>query len=328
MVVQQCQLRDRKYMAQVDLLVIGDVFYDVTTKLPSAFKSLIQNGTSYATNMVIAPGGSGNIAVCFSRLGGTAAFAGIVGNDLFGKLYVMDLMANEILPVIFKDESSPTGLLTCYVRSDGQRSFLVFRGANDNLKPEYIEQTFGKVKPKLVYITGYSLINKPMKDALLRAARLAAERKIKVLFDPASYNLITINRKYFEDVTKTVDCICLNVEEARALTGEKRISSIVKNLSTKVKMVALKLGNKGCLIVDENNEIRLPAPKVRAIDTTGAGDCFVAGLAFGIAKQLSLEQTAKLALQVSALKVQQIGPRIYSSTLPINDNRSPFQKIN
>jgi sugar/nucleoside kinase (ribokinase family) len=302
----------------IDCLIIGDSFFDVTVLLPNKRKSIVQGGGTTNSKLIfISPGGMGNVAVTISKLGGKSAFCGIVGDDILGNLYLQDLRENGVLPITFTDIKDSTGILLSFVLSNGQRSFLVFRGANDNLKRHHIDETFEKVNPKLLHISGHSLNNKTMEDTVIYAAKIAAEHKTKILFDCTPHNLIISKRRLFKHILERAYCLCLNLDEARALTGEKRVNEIVSQLKRKVNLLALKLGEKGCIMTSYNQRIRIKALKVKTLDTTGAGDCFAAAIAYGITKNLSNEHMAKLGVQMGTMKVQHLGPRLYPSKVQV-----------
>ena len=297
----------------IDCLIIGDSFFDVTVLLPSKGKAIVQGGTTNSKSIFISPGGMGNVAVTVSKLGGKSAFCGMVGDDIFGNLYLQDLNENGVLPIIFTDVKDSTGILLSLVFPNGQRSFLVFRGANDSLKRHHIDKAFEKVNPKILHISGHSLNNKTMEDTVIYATKIAAEYKTKVLFDCTPHNLIPSKRCLFKYLVERAYCLCLNLDEARALTGEKRLNEIVGQLERTVNLLAIKLGEKGCLVTNHNRRIKIKTLKVKTLDTTGAGDCFAAAIAYGIAKNLDNEHMAKLGVQMGTMKVQHLGPRLFPS---------------
>jgi ribokinase len=301
----------------IDCLIIGDSFFDVSVLLPSKRKSIVQGGTTNSKSVFISPGGMGNVAVTVSKLGGKSAFCGMVGDDVLGSLYLQDLRENGVLPIIFTDVKDSTGILLSFILRNGQRSFLVFRGANDRLKRHHIDKAFEKVNPKLLHISGHSLNNKTMEDTVIYATKIAAECKTKVLFDCTPHNLIICKRRLFKHLLERTYCLCLNLDEARALTGNKRVDEIVGQLKRRVNLLALKLGEKGCVMTSHNQRIRIKALKVRTLDTTGAGDCFAAAIAYCITKNLSNEHMAKLGVQMGTMKVQHLGPRLYPSKVKV-----------
>ncbi len=298
----------------LDCTVVGDVFLDVILKLKSDKVSFCSGGTSYIDFARAVLGGSGNIATGLSALGGKAAFVGKAGDDFYGKLYVQDLKRKRVVPRIFFDQDCPTGLLIALVTDGKQRSFLVFRGANDKLsKGEIDKETRLFQRSRCVYFTGYSLINDPQQSAVLRGVELARKFKTKIVFDPGAYNIVGSRRKIFLELLDLCDVLSLNLEEAQAITKAVNIEEIISRLRDKVPLTALKCGVHGCILSTAENIVKVPSLKVRALDPTGAGDAFTAALIYGLTHKLSLESTGKLANWFAAKVVASIGARGFPS---------------
>ena len=145
-----------------DCTIIGDIFLDIVVKVD--YRLLLRGGTSYCDFIKPVLGGSGNVAVGLSLLGGKAAFVGKAGDDFFGKLYARDLKKSGVVSRVFFDKRSPTGLIIVFVDKK-ERSFLVFKGANDQLSVGEIENAINLIrKAGFVYFSGYSLLNNPQKN--------------------------------------------------------------------------------------------------------------------------------------------------------------------
>jgi sugar/nucleoside kinase (ribokinase family) len=91
-------------MSKYDCLVIGDAMFDVIFNAEKQIQ-IISGGTGYCRNFYFSPGGAGNIAVALALLGEKTVFAGKVGNDLLGQMYIDDLEQNQVQPKIFIDEN-------------------------------------------------------------------------------------------------------------------------------------------------------------------------------------------------------------------------------
>lgn len=301
-------------MNLLDCTVVGDVFLDVILKLKSDKVPFCRGGTSYIDFARAVLGGSGNIAAGLSSLGGKAAFVGKAGDDFYGKLYVRDLKEKRVVPRIFFDQDCPTGLLIALVRDGKQRSFLVFRGANDKLsKGEIDKETHLFQRSRCVYFSGYSLVNDPQQSAVLRAVELARKFKTKIVLDPGAYNIVESRRKLFLELLDLCDVLSLNLEEARAITKAPNMKEMVSQLRGKVPLTALKCGAHGCILFDAENTVKIPSLKVPALDPTGAGDAFTAALIYGLTHGLPLESTGKLANWFAANVVASIGARGFPS---------------
>src|SRR3989442_3546442 len=240
---------------------------------------LILGGTINIESASLFPGWVGNVAVTLSHLGGKSAFCGIVGDDILGNLYRKDLIENGVLPILFTVARKPTGVLLSFVSPRGQRSFIVSRGANDYLQRSHIDETFSMIQPKVVFMSGHSLTEEKMRNKLLYAAEVARRKGVKIMFDCTPHNLISTQRSIFKKFLQLAYCLCLNMEEASALTGERKIGVIVKKLKRSVKVLALKTGKNGCIVATDDGVAKIKPPTVKVVDTTGAGDCFAAAVA-------------------------------------------------
>lgn len=297
-----------------DCTIVGDVFLDVILQVKHDHMQFFRGGTSYVDFAKTALGGSGNVAVGLSSLGGKAAFVGKAGNDFFGKLYLQDLKKKRVFPKIFFDRDSPTGLLIALVEERKRRSFLVFRGANDELSTREIERESDLFqRSKYLYFSGYSLVNDPQRSAVLRAVELARKFKAKIVFDPGAYNIIKSARKFFLELLDLCDVFSPNLEEAQVITNTTSIDDILSELRDRVPLTALKCGANGCIIISGKNTMNIPSFQVEVVDPTGAGDAFTAAFIYGLVHMRSLEFIGKLANWVASEVVTHMGSRCFPS---------------
>jgi len=298
----------------IDCIVIGDVFVDIIIKKDFFKINIVRGGVSYCDQIVIGLGGIGNVAVGLSKLGGRVQFIGKAGNDILSRLYQKNLIKENVRTKLIFDKFHSTGIVLTFVDEKGERSFLIFRGANDFLLPEEIDLYKADItRSKYLFISGYSLANQPQRKAILKAVKIAKSSDCKVIFDPAAHNLIKQKRLIFEKILNLCDIIVPNLEEAKALTGYDKIEDILTSLSKKVPLVALKMGERGCIIATSNKRLSCPGKKVNCVDSTGAGDAFASALIYGLSKGLSLKTTAKLANWYASRVIEKLGSRSFPS---------------
>lgn len=302
-----------------DCTVIGDVFMDVIVGVNDDYRRYFRGGTSYCNFAKVVLGGSGNIAVGLSSLGGKVAFVGKAGDDFFGKSYMQDLKNKGVVPKIFFDKDFPTGLIIAFVEDRKDRSFIIFRGANDKLSTGEIEEAINPIKKsKYVYFSGYSLVKNPQQSAILRALELAIKFKAKIVFDPGAYNLVKSKQKLFVHVLDHCDIFSPNLDEAMAITNTTNMEDVIGKLRNKVPLTALKCDKNGSILIGRKEIVKVPSFNVKCLDPTGAGDAFTAALIYGLARRLPLESVAQLANWFAAKVVTQIGPRSFPSKSEIN----------
>jgi sugar/nucleoside kinase (ribokinase family) len=300
-------------MDYFDCTVIGDVFLDIAVKVDSDPRSFILGGTSYCNFIKPTFGGSGNVAVGVSTLGGKAAFIGKAGSDLFGKLYAQDLENHGVFSRVFFDKRSPTGLILVFVE-ENERSFLIFRGANDRLSTSEIGKAAELIrKSSFVYFCGYSLVHNPQENAVLKAIGLAKKYGVKVVFDPGAYNLVKSKRRLFLKLLDLCDIFSPNLDEALAITNATSIKGIIRELRERVPLTALKCGRNGSVLISRKKIARIRSCDVKCMDTTGAGDAFTAALIYGLTNRLPLQSIGRLANWYAAEVATNIGPRSFPS---------------
>jgi len=298
----------------MDCTVVGDIFFDVMVKRDPSRLGLIRGGTSYSEPIIIEAGGTGNVAIGLSKLGGKVQFIGKAGNDVLGGFYKNDLIGEGVKAEVVFDKFHSTGIIITFVDNKAERSFLISRGANDFLLPEDVEQYENDItKSKYIFISGYSFVNLPQRKAILKAVEIARSHDVKVIFDPGSHNLIRQKRTIFKKFTNLCDVIVPNVEEARALANCDRIEEVARHLSKRVPLVALKMGKEGCMIITPNKRLKCKGNMVNCVDSTGAGDAFASALIFGLTKDFPLELTARLANWYASCNIQNLGPRSFPS---------------
>lgn len=302
-----------------DCLVIGDVILDVFLESRRNTFPLLGGGTSYCNFAKIGFGGAGNVSSALSLLGGKASFMGKAGDDLWGRLYQEDLTGEGVTAKIFFEEGVSTGLALILIDEKRERSFYVFRGANDRLSTKEIDRSVSLFKnSKYLYFSGYSLVANPQRDAILRAVKLAKKYDVRIIFDPGAHNLIRSNFQLFSDLLDICDIFCPNIEEAKAITRTNKLNTAIYELQKRDTFTALKCGASGCMLIVQKKRAKIPPFKVDCLDTTGAGDAFTAALIYGLSHRLSLESIGRLGNWFAAKVVTKIGSRSFPTKLEIN----------
>jgi sugar/nucleoside kinase (ribokinase family) len=299
-------------MSVLDCTVVGDIFMDLVIHVGREWNQSCYGGTSYSDFAKMEFGGSGNVAVGLSLLGATVSLVGKAGKDLFGKLYVENLKKNNVIPQVFFDERSPTGSVMVFVHDHKERSFLVFRGANDSLSVQDIEKTDKLIRrSRYLYFTGYSLINNPQRNAILHAIELSRKYNQKIIFDPGAHNIIRQEPNLFTKILDVCDIFTLNLDEAFAVTNAKSLENAIDRLKGRAPLIALKCGQDGCILISDNSVTKIPVLKVRCMDPTGAGDAFAAALIYGVTHKLPLQVTGQLANWFASQVVKANGSRSF-----------------
>jgi len=250
-----------------------------------------------------------------ARLGVKSGFIGTVGEDDFGRL-IINRLKNDGVDTSYirrlKDYTTGVAFVTYF--SDGSRKFIYHlpRAASGQISLDQINEDYLS-KAKYLHIMGSSLsINEDSRKACYKAAEIVKNSGGKISLDPnLRPELLSVGeiREICKPILSSCDIILPSEEEARLLTGTEDIEvACRKLLSYGPKMIALKRGKDGSVVVTAGQKIEVSSFKVREVDPTGAGDCFGAGFIVGLLKGWELEKVARFANAVGALAVTKKGP--------------------
>ncbi len=255
-----------------------------------------------------AGGSAANTIAGVAFLGGKSVFYGNVGED--DNSIVFEQKNNEagVLSVLGKSKGI-TGHAITFITPDSQRTFATNLGAALALKEDDSVRDH-IAKSRIVHLEGYQLEDANLRNVSLFAMKAAKENGCLVSIDLADPGLVERNLPDLKNIVKEfADIVFVNEEEARAFTGKEEEDAL-EELSKYCSYAIVKLGKKGSLIKHDGNIYRVAAIRTDAIDTTGAGDMYAAGILYGISKGLSLDESGKIASENSARVVGQIGARL------------------
>jgi ribokinase len=283
--------------------VVGSANLDLNTyadRLPAPGE------TVRARRFTTGHGGKGaNQAVTAARLGGAVALVARVGADLFGRDTLEHLRAEGIdARHVIPTEGVSTGTAAITIDAEGRNTIAVTPGANGLLSAADIEAAREVIASSRILVCQQEV---PV-EANLAAMRLAAEAGVPVVFNPAPAGDGMPAEAY-----RLASVLCPNEHEAAALTGlpvrtpEEAEAAARELMGRGAGRVVVTLGERGCLVATPDWARLIPAPAVKAVDTTGAGDCFIGALAFFLARGDELLGAARRANEVAAVSVQSPG---------------------
>ena len=308
-----------------DVICVGNYVADIVAKpvekMPPRGKLVLVD------HMELHNGGCAmNKAIALAKIGIRTGVIGKVGNDRFGE-FLIDIMKKHGLNTngIIKDKNVNTSATMVLISKDGERSFIHYIGANAELKLSDID--FNIIKQyKILDVSGFFAMNKldgpPTAEILKRGKKLGLITVLDVCWDVKNRWM-----KLLEPCLKYVDYFVPSFEEAVQLSKKKEPSLIAREFFKKgVKIVVIKMSDKGSFIATRDKEYRIKPYKVKSVDTVGAGDSFVAGFITGIIKGWDLEKTGKFANAVGACCVSAIGASTGIKTL--NETLKFMKKTN
>lgn len=256
-----------------------------------------------------AGGSAANTIMGVVDLGGQGAYAGKTGRDSIGEFFLFDMRQRGV-SIEVPPTAGQSGTCVVLITDDAQRTMLTNLGVSATLSPDDISEAEIR-RAKYVYIEGYLWTNELTRAAALKAIELAKKNQVKVAFTVSDPFLIGLFRdRFWKLIEEDVDLLFCNEEEARALTGKKDSIECARIIHQHCENVALTLGKNGSLLMHQGEVIPIEGQPVVAIDTTGAGDMYAAGILYGITNGLSWRQAGHLASHAAARIVGQLGARL------------------
>lgn len=287
-----------------EITVIGSLNIDLVVqapRMPAPGETVIGHGFHTI------PGGKGaNQAVAAAKLGAQVTMVGRVGDDSFGQMQRQGMEALGIrTDFLITDEEEPTGTALIVVDAQGQNSIVVVSGANGHLTPADVEAA----RPAIEVSDAVLLQLENPISTVQHAAGVARELGVPVVLNPAP----APGQQLPAPLLRNVNYLIPNEIEAAALTGiqvtdhnnAKRAAARLR--AQGVEAVILTLGAQGALAVSSQGTFYVPAFSVQAVDTTAAGDAFVAAFGVALCEGQPLPEALRFANAAGALTVTRLG---------------------
>ncbi|KAI3783905.1 hypothetical protein L1987_42995 [Smallanthus sonchifolius] len=286
-----------------------------------------------------APGGApANVAVGISRLGGSSAFIGKVGDDDFGHMLADILKKNKVNNSGMRfEQNARTALAFVTLRSDGEREFMFFRNPSADMLLHESELDVNLIKQASIFHYGsISLIEEPCKSAHLAAMAIAKKSGSILSYDVNLRLPLWPSEDAARDGIMSIwhqaDVIKVSEDEITFLTrgDDPYDDNVVLNklFHPNLKLLLVSEGPDGCRYYTQQFKGRVPGVKVKPVDTTGAGDAFVGGILSILASDTNLYKDEKrlreallFANACGALTVTKKG------AIPAMPTRDEVQKI-
>jgi ribokinase len=253
----------------------------------------------------ITGGGKGaNQAVSAARAGGNVVFVARLGQDEFGEQALAAFVKERInVDHIYRDRKLATGVALIFVDKHGENSIGVAPGANGRLSTADLKRARNIFTAASVMVAQLEI---PL-DTVQTAALLAAKSGVRVILNPAPARALP------DALLRQVSILTPNETEAELLTGIKVDSDSAAATAASVlrargvQTVILTLGARGALIATSDSAQIVSGFKVKAVDTTGAGDVFNGALAVALAEDQALQAAVRFANAAAAISVTRLG---------------------
>ncbi len=291
-------------MTDFDVIGFGALNIDVLYRVNRIAKI---DQESFATDYRESCGGSAaNTMVGLARLGCRVGYVGKIAGDREGNLHLREFRKEEVdtqgISVVDKGRS---GRVMGFIDPRGDRALYVDSGVNDYLSFRDINMQYAS-NTKYVHLSSF-VGTKPLNAQKKLVAML--DKKVKVSFDPGNIYARLGPTKILPLIRRSY-VMMPNANEVEAISGKSNYRAGASCLIEKgVEIVAVKLGSKGCYVTDGKQAHLIEAFKVKAVDTTGAGDAFCAGFLYGLLKYKGLLECGRIANFVASRSVTQVGAR-------------------
>jgi len=289
-------------MKRKKLLVVGSVNTDMVVKSHSLPKpgETVLGGTFFMN----AGGKGANQAVAAVRLGADVTFICKIGNDAFGETS-KKLFENEGIDTsyVLVDPDNASGVALITVDHNAENCIVVAPGANANLNVSDVPDL-----PSIIEQFDYILMQLEIPlETIQTVADIAYQKNIPVILNPAPAKALP------NSLLSKLYLITPNETEAEIITGIKVIDEDSALLAAKkmyelgVNNVIITMGSKGAFIYKDFQSEIIPSLKVKAVDTTAAGDIFNGALIVGLMEGKSIKESVQFACKASAISVTRMG---------------------
>jgi len=278
---------------EIDVLCVGLATYDLVYLVDHHPES---DEKCFAACLVSCGGGpAANAAVTVARLGGTAAFAGYLGRDVFGEMHFKELVSEGVLTGLLVRGDQPSPISSIIVKPDGKRTVVTHKGSTPVLEPDQVD--FTKLRPRVIIFDGHQpAISLPL-------AAGAREQNVPAVLDAGSVHRGTV------ELMPLCGFLVASEKFARDLSGEKDPALALGFLSRMAPVAVITRGKAGIVWTSGQKTSSLGAYAVDAVDTTGAGDIFHGAFALATARGEELEAALRYARAAAALGCTKIGAR-------------------
>ena len=256
-------------------------------------------GSSYQMGF----GGKGaNQAVMASLLGAETYMITCLGEDVYADMTIENYKKNNINIDYLQIVPGSSGVAPIWVDDSGQNRIIVISGSNDHIDPDKAIESLSKIQDLKILVGQFEI---PL-EVTEKVFSFARENNITTILNPAPAKIPS------ENLLSLTDWFIPNEVEFSTISNMDAFvdENLIKYANSISGNLIVTLGEKGAASIDKDSVIKTPAPEVKAVDTTGAGDAFVGAFAYGLSSELSPQDAIKLAVDRASDSVTKPGTQI------------------
>lgn len=295
--------------------VVGSLNMDLVVRVAA----LPQEGeTLFGRDLAEVPGGKGaNQAAAIGKLGISVSMIGKAGEEANGSRLRESLRSAGVDTSSVMASQSPTGIALITVDLAGRNHIVVVPGANADLTPADIARQRKIIEQSDIVVLQLEI---PV-ETVAYTLELAKSLGKTTILNPAPA------RKLGSEILRFVDFLIPNEHELQAITGTQRLDeAAIREAAAEfakqgARNLIVTLGDQGCCHSDGNSVTFHEAYRVKAVDTTAAGDSFIGGFVAGYSKTGDVSQAIRFAMKTAAITVTRHGAQ---SSLPTREEVSAF----
>jgi len=256
-------------------------------------------GSSYQMGF----GGKGaNQAVMASLLGAETYMITCLGEDVYADMTIENYKKNNINIDYLQIVPGSSGVAPIWVDDSGQNRIIVISGSNDHIDADKAIESLSKIQDLKILVGQFEI---PL-EVTEKVFSFARENNITTILNPAPAKIPS------ENLLSLTDWFIPNEVEFSTISNMDAFvdENLIKYANSISGNLIVTLGEKGAASIDKDSVIKTPAPEVKAVDTTGAGDAFVGAFAYGLSSELSPQNAIKLAVDRASDSVTKPGTQI------------------
>ncbi|MBK5720649.1 ribokinase [Dysgonomonas sp. Marseille-P4677] len=293
-------------MEMKKIIVLGSCNTDMVIQ---AAHLPVPGETIIGGEFMMTPGGKGaNQAVAASRLGGNVTFITKIGNDIFGRQSLRLYQDENInTDYVFLDTNNPSGVALITVDNNAENSIVVASGANKTLSKDEVEKCRNEIENADILLMQLEI---PL-ETVEYAAEMANKAGVKIILNPAPASILP------DSLFKNIDVIIPNITEAELISGVRvnnwESAKVAADIISQkgVDTVIITLGSLGALLKVDGVCYEFPVEeKVKAVDTTAAGDTFCGALSVALSEDMSFANAIRFANKAAGICVTKMGAQI------------------